>query len=305
MKCPYCGAENDDDVKFCTQCGKDIEGEGVDEAVGDEEEIESTPDDVPEERGEEPETTEEVTPSEEEKTPEETTQPEEDPVKLDEVMPIEETEKVITTPSTGAPGKRSGLKVVMIIFAVLAVVAVISVVAIFYGPKIFKGDEFRDDFETLDSTVWNVWRKGENVLIRSQGGELVLRNATVGLGKDMGKDYLIECGINILSTSDKSGGAGISFRAEESGRYMVILYPDKNSIVLKKQSGDVLVQKELLVKKGKWYLLAISVDGNKYAVFFGKKHIMTGTDIGFIKGGIGLEAHQATALFDDFYVEKR
>lgn len=312
MKCPHCGSDIVDDVKFCTKCGQKI---NVPETPDD-----NLTDDIDTSLKEKPETDknagkdDDITPEKKEEILETTPEKngisdKKEPEKAVE-KPVNELEenRVIKEPveHPQEPAKKGRwIKTTLIIIGVLVVLAIITMGAIFFGPKLFKTETFEDGFEKLDSDVWNVWREGENVLIKAQGGELVIRNGSLGLGKDMGKDYLIECGMNILTTTKKEGYAGISFRADKSGRYMVMLYPDKSKVVLRKYPGEVLTEKKINIKKGKWYLLAISVDGYKYAVFLSKQHIMTGTDIGFIKGGIGLEANNSTALFDDFYVEKR
>jgi len=302
MRCKKCGEELEEGAKFCSRCGEPVERQ----KKKPKKKKESAEVKRPEKKKEAEKYAEKK--EKVKKKPEKIEVPAEGSAemiekKYEEVMKAEEKEAVSEPASPEVPAEKKRSTVLIVMGVLIFVFVVIAVVGFYYLYYLPSQVVFSDEFETLDSRVWGMLRKGDNLLVKAQGGELVVRNGAVYLKRDVGNDYIIECGVNVIGVSDKNGWGGIIFRMGTSGSYILQLAPDLDRIVLRRHPGYLIVRKDIKLEKGRWYLVAVKAEGENLACFINHKQIIGIKDIGLAKGGVGLESGNATVLFRDFVIK--
>jgi hypothetical protein len=315
MKCSACGADIEEDAKFCTKCGASVikheeiaggesssstEGETkkppeetakkAESKVG--EMKEEGPKEVTTEKSEEGKETEPV-----DRTAEKIEKATVEPKKEETVQKT--TPSQVSTPEKEKKSHTGAIAAVLVILLFI-IISAIGYYFLYYLPS---QSIYSDKFQEFDTSTWSIMEKGQNFMVKVQDGSLVIRNGAIYLNGNLGSDYTIECGINIVGVGDKNGSGGVIFRGGPAGMYVLKVSPDTDLITLTKQPGNDIINKNLIIEKGKWYLVAIKVEGENIGCFLNKKQIIGVRDVGFAKGGCGLRADNATVLFQDFVVK--
>jgi len=314
MKCSVCGADIEDDAKFCTKCGapaikhEKIEGSesssSTDEGIKEpEDKTKEAKSDIGEMKEEKPK---EVTVEKggEVKEPEIVDKTAEKIEKATVEPKNEEASQKTVTPQVSQPEREkkshTGTIVAILVIVLFIVISAVGYYFLYYLPsqKIFS-----DDFEVLNAENWGITEKGQNFMVKVQDGSLVIRNGAIYLKRSIGADYTVECSINVVGVSDKNGWGGVIFRGGPSGMYVLQIIPDIDQITLLKQPGNVISKKGIILEKGKWYTIEIKTEGENIGCFINDKQIIGVRDVGFAKGGVGLKAENATVLFQEFVVK--
>ncbi|MGQ9705984.1 MAG: zinc-ribbon domain-containing protein [bacterium] len=314
MKCSACGADIEEDAKFCIKCGAPVvrheeiaggessslvRGETKEPSEDKTKEAESKIGEVKEEKPEEVI----VEKREGVKEPELVDKTAE---KIEKTIVGQEKDKAsprISETQVSQPDKvkktHTGAIIATIVIVFFIVVGGLGFYFLHYLPSQYI---YKSDFQYLDKEEWGILESGQNFIVKTQDGSLFLRNGAIYLKRNVGSDYTVECEIYIVGVSDKNGYGGIIFRGGSGGMYILKICPDVDMITLIKQPGGVISSKGVNIGKGKWYSISIKVEGENIFCYINEKKIIGVRDVGFAKGGVGFKVDDATVLFRDFIV---
>jgi hypothetical protein len=162
--------------------------------------------------------------------------------------------------------------------------------------------DFAADFGELNELDFEAWSSGENGVMGTENGRLVLTDAELGVRRDFGPDYEVAVTVRFAGTDDVTAStAGIILRRGNGTGYKVALSPD-GAVSVVAPGGTILTAKNLLsfdaggsfrlTGRCKDDVYYVSVNGTAVAAVRGTR----------ADGRAGLYADGCTAYFDDLEV---
>jgi hypothetical protein len=210
--------------------------------------------------------------------------------------------------------------ILVLVFALLLLLGGLAVLAMPFvgGPSITEPEDwyidlpsgipftdepdFAADFNELNELDFEAWSAGENGVVGTENGRLVLTDAELGVRRDFGPDYEVGVTVRFADADDITAStAGIILRRSEAPGYKVALSRDGTVSVIA-PGGTILTAKDLssFDAGGSFRLTGRSKDDVYYVG-------VNGTAVAAVRGAraagrAGLYADRCTAYFDDLEV---
>jgi len=283
-KCPSCGTPYEPDATFCINCG----AKRVAAPAGKEETAAPAEPSPPEKAVPQPPSEEDVL------------------ARLDQKIGE-------VSPEPKKKGKKGCCIAAVVAVVLLAVIAACIGGIYAYNAGWFEGlgapKGFSYDFTSLPADKFAVWHKGPSAAVGAENGALKAHNALVGVKYDAGADYEVTVRVAVAGVDAKDGWAGPVLRVNAKGgdRYAFAVCPGEKTarIILIQRQGKRRMLAASRVEElalGKWFTVTATVSEQDLTMKVNGTVVARTTFIGLAEGPAGLEAHRATAYFDDLAI---
>jgi hypothetical protein len=162
--------------------------------------------------------------------------------------------------------------------------------------------DFAAGFDEMSELDFEVWSAGENGVVGTENGKLLLTDAELGVRRDFGPDYEATVTVRFTAADDVTAStAGIILRKGETPGYKIALSPD-GSVSVVAPGGTILTAKNLSsFDAGGAFRLTGRCEDDVYYVG------VNGMAVAAVRGAggdgrVGLYADRCTAYFDDLEV---
>ncbi len=194
------------------------------------------------------------------------------------------------------------------LFWKLAMLGGLLLAMIVFGSMAGAATLFSDDFEDGNSTGWSTSNGSWSVVtdgnrVYKQSGTSTTAHAYNG--NSGWANYSVQARVKALSFNG-AGYFGLLARYQSSSNYYLVSLINGDKLEIRKKIGGsvtVLASKTYSVATGGWYTLKLAVNGGSLQAYVNNVLELSASDTSLTAGKIGCTTYNASAEFDDLFVD--